>query len=95
MLSGIIDTRIHNCIIAALTSVWGIPTMHPAQLEACYCLLHPHRLNLLLVVHWAGGGKTHILHMLGVIELGIVLIFVPLLTLSTDVMHKFEAAIPT
>ena len=39
-----------------------------------------------------GGGKTHILRTLGVIERVIVLIFIPLLTLSADVMHKFEVA---
>jgi len=39
-----------------------------------------------------GGGKNHILRTLGVIERGIVLIFIPLLTLSADVMHKFDAA---
>jgi len=39
-----------------------------------------------------GGGETHILRTLGVIERGIVLIFIPLLTLSADVMHKFEVA---
>ena len=39
-----------------------------------------------------GGGKTHILRTLSVIERGIVLIFIPLLTLSADVMQKFDAA---
>jgi superfamily II DNA helicase RecQ len=46
----------------------------------------------LVVVHRTGGGKTHILRTLGAIERGIVLIFIPLLTLSADVMHKFEVA---
>ena len=32
--------------------------------------------------------------MLEVIERGIVLIFIPLLMLSVDIMHKFEGAIP-
>ena len=42
-----------------------------------------------------GGGKTHILRTLGVIKQGIVLIFIPLLTLSANVMHKFEDTIMT
>jgi hypothetical protein len=65
--------------------------MCPAQLEASYHLLHPHRPNSLVVVHLTGGGKMHILRTLGVIKQGIVLIFIPLLTLSVDVMHKFES----
>ncbi len=37
------------------------------------------------------GGETHILHTLGEMEQGIVLIFIPLLRLLlANVMHKFE-----
>jgi hypothetical protein len=36
-----------------------------------------------------GARKTHILCTLGVIERGIVLIFIPLLRLSADIMLKF------
>ncbi len=91
-LSHVDDTRLKDCIVAALASVWGIQTMRPAQLEACYRLLHPHCPNSLVVVHRTGGGKTHILRTLRVIERGIILIFIPLLTLLADVMHKFEEA---
>jgi hypothetical protein len=93
--SGVDHVRLKDCIVTALALVWGIPTIRPTQLEACYHLLHPHRPNALVVVHRTGGGKTHILRTLGVIERGIVLIFIPLLTLSADVMHKFEDAITT
>ena len=41
---------------------------------------------------WDGGGKTHILQTLSVVEQVITLIFIPLLTLLTNVMHKFEDA---
>ena len=41
-LSGINKTRLKDCIADASASVWGVPMMRPAQLEACYCLLHPH-----------------------------------------------------
>jgi hypothetical protein len=41
-LSFVDDARLKACIVAASASVWGIPTMRPAQLEACYRLLHPH-----------------------------------------------------
>jgi superfamily II DNA helicase RecQ len=89
-LSGVDDASLKDCIVDASASVWGVLTMRPAQLDACFCLLHPHRPNSLVVVHRLGGGETHILRTLGVIERGIVLIFIPLLTLSADVMHKFE-----
>ena len=66
--------------------------MYPAQLDAIYCLLHPVYPNHLTVFQRTGADKTHILRMLGVIERGIILIFIPLLTLSADVMSKFTYA---
>jgi hypothetical protein len=39
-----------------------------------------------------GAGKTHILRTLGVIEQGIVFIFILLLTLLADVMSKITCA---
>jgi hypothetical protein len=80
------------CIIAASASVWGVQDIFPAQLNAVYHLLHPTRLNHLAVIQQTGAGKTHILRMLGVIERGIVLIFIPLLMLSVNVMSKFTCA---
>jgi len=65
-VSGGNNSQLKDCIVDASASVWGVPTMRPAQLEACFRLLHPHR------------------------ERGIVLIFIPLLTLSAVVMHKFK-----
>ena len=52
-------------------------------------MLHPVRPNHLAVIQRTGAGKSHILRMLGIIERGIVLIFIPLLTLSANVMSKF------
>ncbi len=60
-MSSVNNARLKDCIAAALASVWGAPTMRPGQLEACFCLLHPHCPNSLVVVHRTGGGKTHIL----------------------------------
>ncbi len=37
----------------------------------------------------------HILQTIGVIKRGIILIFIPLLTLSADVMHKFKSFSPS
>jgi hypothetical protein len=77
------------CIITLSTSVWDVPEMFPTQIDAVFCLLHPMKPN---VIEQTGAGKTHILQTLGVIEWGIVLIFIPLLTLSADVMSKFTCA---
>ncbi len=55
-LSGVDDARLKDCIVSATASVWDVPTMHLAQLKACYHLLHPHQPNALVVVHWTGGG---------------------------------------
>ncbi len=86
------DNRLKACIVAASMSVWGVPDMFPAQLDAVFCFLHPVKPYHLAVKEQTGAGKTHILRMLGVIERGIVLIFIPLLMLSADVMSKFTCA---
>jgi hypothetical protein len=80
------DDRLKVCIVAASTSVWGVPDMFLAQLDAVFCLLHPMKPYHLAVIERTGAEKTHILRTLGVIERGIVLIFIPLLTLSADVI---------
>jgi hypothetical protein len=64
--------------------------MFPNQLDAVFCLLHPMKPNHLAVIEQTGTGKTHILRTLGVIQRGVILIFIPLLTLSADVMSKFS-----
>jgi hypothetical protein len=86
------DGCLKACIIAMSTSVWGVPEMFPAQIDAIFCLLHPMKPNNLAVIEQTGAGKTHILRTLGVIKQGIVLIFTPLLTLSAHVMPKFTCA---
>ena len=56
-VSGVDDSRLKDCTVDVSASVWGVPTMHPAQLEACFRLLHPPRPNSLCVVHCTGGGE--------------------------------------
>ena len=55
-LSGVDGAWLKDCIVNVSASIWGVPTMHPAQLEACFRLLHPRRPNYLIVVHRTGGG---------------------------------------
>jgi hypothetical protein len=80
------------CIVAALASIWGIRDMFLAQLNAVNQVLHAMHSNCLVVIQQMGAGKTHILWTLGVIGQRIVLIFIPLLTLSTNIMSKFMCA---
>jgi hypothetical protein len=35
-LSGVDGVSLKDCIVNASASVWGVPTMRPAQLEACF-----------------------------------------------------------
>jgi hypothetical protein len=49
-LSGVDGRRLNDCIVSTSASVWGVPTMCLVQLEACFCLLHPHHHNSLVVV---------------------------------------------
>ncbi len=91
-MSGCSDDRLRACIVAASSSVWGVREMYPTQIDAVYHLLHPLRTNYLAVIQHTGASKMHIVQMLGVMERGIVLIFIPLLTLSADVMSKFTSA---
>jgi hypothetical protein len=88
-MSGCNKDRLKVCIVAASASNWGIWEMFLAQLDAVYSLLHPMHPNHLTVIQQTGAGKTHILQTLSVIKRGIVLIFIPLLTLSANVMSKF------
>jgi hypothetical protein len=90
------EDRLKSCIIAASASVWSVHKMYPIQLDAVYHLLHPVHPNHLAVIQRTGAGKTHILRnserSVSSLERGIVLIFIPLLTLSADVMNKFTCA---
>jgi hypothetical protein len=52
------NARLKDYIVNELASAWGMPTMHTGKLEACFCILHPHHPNSLVVVHRTGGRKT-------------------------------------
>jgi len=91
-MSGCSDDRLRACIVTASSSVWGVQEMYPTQIDSVFRLLHPTRPNHLVVIQRTGAGKMRILWTLGVMERGILLIFIPLLTLSADVMLKFTCA---
>ena len=82
-------------VAAASQNVWGVPSLRPMQLDAARVMLHPRRPDQIILVQPTGAGKSHIVRLLGVIKKGIVLVFVPLLALSADVLEKFKNAIDT
>ena len=59
-VSGVEDSWLKDCIVGASASVWGVPTMHPAQLEAAFAFSIPTAPILSL---WSnargGGGDSH------------------------------------
>ncbi len=86
------NDQLKSCIVATPALIWGVEGIFPAQLDAVYHLLHPVLPDHLAVIQQMGTGKMHIIWTLGVMERGIVLIFIPLLTLSADVMSKFKCS---
>jgi hypothetical protein len=75
------DARLKDCIVGTARGVLWFTSPPPVKI-ASGCSLDR-------------GEKMHILCMLGVIECGIVLIFIPLFTMLADAMHKHEASTPT
>ena len=83
---------IYKMVMAASSGVWDVPSLRPMQMNTARVMLNPHRPNQIIIVEPTGGGKTHVLCLVGVIEKGMTLIFIPLLALSADVMKKFGTA---
>ena len=86
------DDVLNGHMQQASNDVWNVPTLRPMQLEVVNALLNPRLPNNIIAIHKTGGGKTHIIRVVGVMEGGIILIFIPLLTLSADVLIKFQNA---
>ena len=72
--------------------VWGTPSLRPMQSNILRLLIDPSLPNAVLAVYRTGLGKSHVIRMIGVLDRGICMIFIPLLTLSADVMKKFQSA---
>ena len=84
-------------IIDALTQAsqhyWGVETLRPRQSLALATLLHNKRCDRqLLLVDRTGGGKSHVMRLLGTLLGGIILVTAPTLALAADVFEKFRNA---
>ena len=44
-----------------------------------------------IICLWTGYGKSHIVRLLGIFEMGFTFIFIPLLTLSANLLAKFKS----
>ena len=72
--------------------VWGTPELRPMQDKIVRLMIDPAQPNAVLAVYRTGLGKSHVIRMLSALDRGICMVFIPLLTLSADVMSKFQSA---
>lgn len=61
----------------ASDNVWDEPSLCPMQGKILRLLLDPNSPNAILAVYPTGSGKSHIIRTVGVIERGIVMVFIP------------------
>jgi hypothetical protein len=86
--SDMLDVMITACSAA----VWDTEELRPMQQKIIRLMFDPDKPNAMLAVYRTGEGKSHVIRMVGVLDRGVCLIFIPLLTLSADVMTKFQSA---
>ena len=84
------DARLRSEIAQCSRDLWGVPALRPRQMEAVATLLNPRTADHAIYVDGTGAGKSHAMRVLDSMLGGITLIFIPLLTLSADVLEKFK-----
>eukprot|EP00956_Cyclotella_meneghiniana_P045738 scaffold382218_cov76-Cyclotella_meneghiniana.AAC.1 len=72
--------------------VWDVQELRDHQYKIGEVLFDPNRPDAIIAVFPTGSGKSHAIRVIGAMQRGIHLIFIPLLTLSADVMAKFCSA---
>ena len=72
--------------------VWDVEDLRDHQYRIGEVLFDPNRPDAIIAVYPTGSGKSHAMRVIGAMQRGIHLIFIPLLTLSADVMAKFSSA---
>ena len=70
----------------------GTADTAPCQLQVVAALVDPRKPNNLIALLQTGYGKSHIMRKLGAYLAGFTLLFIPLLSLSADVLEKFQSA---
>jgi hypothetical protein len=84
-----LDVMFSACSVA----VWETEELRPMQQKIIRLMIDPSSPDAVLAVYRTGGGKSHIIRMVGVLDRDVCLIFIPLLSLSADVMAKFQSAV--
>ena len=72
--------------------VWEVEELRDSQYRIAQVMFDPNLPNQIVAVYPTGSGKSHVIRVIGAMHRGICLIFIPLLTLSADVMAKFDSA---
>eukprot|EP00956_Cyclotella_meneghiniana_P008997 scaffold12325_cov40-Cyclotella_meneghiniana.AAC.2 len=72
--------------------VWDVEDLRDHQYRIGEVLFDPNRPDAIIAVYPTGSGKSHAMRVIGAMQRGIHLVFIPLLTLSADVMAKFSSA---
>ena len=80
-------------IFGASKHIWNTPNVRPMQLDMAEIVLNPDQPNAVVAVFPTCGRKLHPVRIVSVVELGVVLIFIPLLTLLADFLAKFTEAL--
>mgnify|MGYP005726043589 CR=1 FL=1 len=79
-----------EALAVASTCVWGLP-LRPMQLRALLFLFGPANLGRkMLLVDRPGGGKSHVVRMIGTMLRGVHLVVHPLLALTADQVPNFR-----
>ena len=86
------DDELNRLFWDCSSNVWHTPELRPMQEKIIRLMIEPSLPNTVLAVYRTGLGKSHVIRMLGALDPGICMIFIPLLTLSADVMKKFKSA---
>ena len=87
------STASFSAVLTNLSArMWGTPCLRPTQAAAIAEIMHGGCGGKLLLVHRTGGGKSHIMRMIGSLVAGVVVVIVPLLTLCADQIRKIDEA---
>ena len=85
-------SRLQQEIAACSAELWGVPQLRPRQLATATALLNPLTPDRTLYVDGTGAGKSHAMRVLGGMLGGVTIVFIPLLSLSADVLEKFKTS---
>ena len=82
--------HLRDAIASCSRDLWGVDELRPRQLATIETLLDPRSPDRVIYVDGTGAGKSHAMRVAGGLLGGVTLIFIPLLTLSADVLEKFK-----